>query len=271
MNDYSLDTTDLEFSYDGHCVLKDVNLQLRQGEVLVLIGPNGAGKSTLIKLAAGLLPPNSGSVKLFGRPPLDWRKRDLAQKLALVSQNAYLPPTYTVWESTLLGRTPYLGFLGMARDHDQQVTRRSLECVGIAHLADRLVGEISGGERQRVVLARAFTQEPSCLLLDEPTTHLDMHHQVAILTLVRGLAKQEGTAVLIVLHDLNLASTFADRIALLVDGSVVTHGRPSEVISHKQLSAIYGDSITVFPRPDGNNRPAVLPSHVDHDHELRSW
>jgi len=271
MSNYSLDAADLEFSYDGHCVLKDVNLQMTQGEVLVLIGPNGAGKSTLIKLAAGLLHPSSGSVKLFGRHPLDWRKRDLARKLAMVSQNAYLPPTYSVWESTLMGRTPYLGFLGMARDHDRQVTRSSLECVGIAHLADRLVGELSGGERQRVVLARAFAQEPSCLLLDEPTTHLDMHHQVAILSLVRGLAKQKGTAVLIVLHDLNLASTFADRIVLLINGRVITQGRPSEVISHKQLSAIYGDSIIVFPRPDDNNRPAVLPSHVDHDLELRSW
>ncbi len=228
-----------------------------------LIGPNGTGKSTLVKLTAGLLRPNDGSVKLFGRAPVDWRPRDLARVLALVPQGAHLPPTFTVWESALLGRTPYLGFLGVARERDRRGTHRALEWVGIAHLTDRLVGELSGGERQRVVLARALAQEPHCLLLDEPTTHLDIHHQVAILSLVRQLAAQEGIAVLTVLHDLNLAATFADRLVLLVNGQVVAQGTPAEVLRYERLAAIYGESVAVFPRPDDGDRPAILPRRAD--------
>ena len=258
-----LQITDLSFAYDKRPVLKGVNLRLKSGEVVGLIGPNGVGKSTLVKLAAGLLRPDSGAVKLFGRPPGDWRRRDLARVLALVPQGAYLPPTFTVWESALLGRTPYFGFLGMARERDRGVTRRALEWVGIAHLADRLVGELSGGDRQRVVLARALVQEPHCLLLDEPTTHLDIHHQVAILSLVRQLAAQEGLAVLTVLHDLNLAATFADRLVLLVDGQVVAQGTPAEVLRRERLVTIYGESVAVLSHPDHGSRPTILPRRAD--------
>jgi len=258
MDAYPLEISHLSFAYNERLVLKGVNLRLRPGEVVSLIGPNGAGKSTLIKLAAGLLRPSKGLIKLFGRPPASWPRRDLARLLALVPQGAYLPPTFTVWESALRGRTPYLGFLGMARERDRKATRRALEWVGIAHLADRLVGELSGGERQRVVLARALAQEPRCLLLDEPTTHLDIHHQVAILSLIRRLAVREGIAVLTVLHDLNLAATFADRVVLLVDGQVVAQGTPTEVLRPELLVTIYGESVAILPRPD-DGRPAVLP------------
>jgi iron complex transport system ATP-binding protein len=271
MCDHPLEVTDLVFAYDGRRVLEGVSLHLMPGEVLGLIGPNGAGKSTLIKLAAGLLHPNGGLIKLFGRPPVDWRQRDLARALALVPQGAHLPPTFTVWESALLGRTPYLGFLGMARERDRWVTHQALEWVVLSHLADRLVGELSGGERQRVVLARALAQEPRCLLLDEPTTHLDMHHQVAILSLVRALAAQEGIAVLIVLHDLNLAATFADRLVMLVDGRVMAQGSPAEVLRYERLVTVYGESVAVFPRPDGGDRPAVLPRRADCNQGLRGW
>ena len=263
MDAYPLEINDLSFAYDERSVLEAVNLRLMPGEVVGLIGPNGTGKSTLVKLAAGLLRPNDGSVKLFGRAPVDWRRRDLARVLALVPQGAYLPPMFTVWESALLGRAPYLGFLGMARERDRRVTHRSLEWVGIAHLADRLVGELSGGERQRVVLARALAQEPHCLLLDEPTTHLDIHHQVAILSLVRQLAAQEGIAVLTVLHDLNLAATFADRLVLMVGGRVVAQGTPAEVLCYERLATIYGESVAVFPHPDDGDRPAILPRRAD--------
>ncbi len=254
-----LEVENLTFAYDGRSVLRGVSFQLMPGEVLGLIGPNGAGKSTLIRLAAGFLRPDRGTVRLFGRPPAHWPPRQLARWVALVPQGAYIPPTFTVWESVLLGRTPYLGFLGVPRQPDRAATRRALEWVGIADLSERLVGELSGGERQRVLLARALAQEPRCLLLDEPTTHLDIHHQVAVLSLIRRMAVECGIAVLIVLHDLNLAATFADRLVLLVDGMLVALGDPKEVLCRERLTAIYGDTVAVFPRPDDGGRPAILP------------
>ncbi len=254
-----LEVENLTFAYDGRAVLRNVSLRLRAGEVLGLIGPNGAGKSTLIRLAAGLLRPGGGTVWLFGRPPTRWPPRERARWVALVPQGAYIPPTFTVWESVLLGRTPYLGFLGVPREADRAAARRALEWVGMADLSERRVGELSGGERQRVLLARALAQEPRCLLLDEPTTHLDIHHQVAVLSLIRRMAVEHGIAVLVVLHDLNLAATFADRLALLVDGSLIALGNPKEVLRRERLTAIYGDAVTVFPRPDDGGRPAVLP------------
>lgn len=257
-----LEVEDLTFAYNGRPVLVGVSLRLMQGEILALVGPNGAGKSTLIRLAAGLLRPGGGKVRLFGSPPQNWSPRELARMVALVPQGAYIPPTFTVWESVLLGRTPYLGFLGIPRERDRRAARRALEQVGAADLTDRFVGQLSGGERQRVLLARALAQEPHCLLLDEPTTHLDIHHQVAILSLIRRMASEEGIAVLVVLHDLNLAATFADRLALLVDGRLLALGDPREVLRQERLTAVYGDAVVVFPRPDDGGRPVVLPRWV---------
>jgi len=257
-----LEVQNLTFAYDGRPVLREVSFCLMPGEVLGLIGPNGAGKSTLIRLAAGFLRPVAGTVRLFGHPPVEWSPRELARLVALVPQRAYIPPTFTVWESALLGRTPYLGFLGVPQERDRQATWRALEWVGIAHLADRYIGELSGGEQQRVVLARALTQEPRCLLLDEPTIHLDIHHQVAILSLIRRMAVEQGIAVLIVLHDLNLAVTFADRLALLVDGALMALGDPKEVLCRERLTAVYGNAVAVFPRPDDGGRPAILPRWI---------
>lgn len=254
-----LEVENLTFAYDGQVVLQGVSFQLMPGEVLGLIGPNGAGKSTLIRLVAGLLLPDAGTVRLFGRPPTAWPPRELARRVAMVPQDAYIPPTFTVWESVLLGRTPYLGFLGVPREADRAAARRALEWVGMADLAERLIGELSGGERQRVLLARALAQEPRCLLLDEPTAHLDIHHQVAVLSLICQMAAEGNIAVLVVLHDLNLAATFANRLALLVDGSLVALGDPKEVLRRERLTAVYGNAVMVFPRPDDGGRPAILP------------
>ncbi len=254
-----LEIENLTFAYDGRAVLQGVSFRLMPGEVLGLIGPNGAGKSTLIRLAAGFLRPDRGTVRLFGRPPARWPSRELARWVALVPQGASIPSTFTVWESVMLGRTPYLGFLGVPRQGDRAAVRRALEWVGMADLSERLIGELSGGERQRVLLARALAQEPRCLFLDEPTTHLDIHHQVAVLSLIRRMAMERGIAVLVVLHDMNLAATFADRLALLVDGFLAALGDPKEVLRRERLTAIYGDAIAVFPRPDDEGRPAILP------------
>jgi iron complex transport system ATP-binding protein len=247
------------FSFRDVPILREVSFAVSPGEFVALIGPNGAGKSTLVRLAAGFLRPQRGRIRLFGRPPQAWRQRELARLMALVPQGAFLPPTYTVWESVLLGRTPYLGFLGWASAQDNRIAREALQQVGGAHLAERLVGELSGGERQRVLLARALAQQPRLLLLDEPTTHLDIHHQVSVLALLSEVCAG-GVAVLAVLHDLNLASTFADRVVLLCDGRLLADGPPAEVLRHELLAPAYGNSLKIFPRPDDGGRPAVLPN-----------
>lgn len=247
------------FSYDGKPVLRGVNLSVGEGEVVSIIGPNGAGKSTLIKLIAGILPPQAGEIEILGCPLQRWNRKKLAQVMALVPQGAYIPPTFSVWESIFLGRAPYLSFPGIARERDIKAIEKAMRWVKIEHLKDCLVGELSGGERQRVILARALAQEPKILLLDEPTAHLDIHHQVSILGLIRKFAREEGLAVLAVLHDLNLASFFSDRIVLLGYGKVLAQGTPEEVIEREKLKEAYGSEITVIPRPGNSHRPIVLP------------
>jgi iron complex transport system ATP-binding protein len=224
---------DVNFSYETRQILKHVSLGIREGEVVSVIGPNGAGKSTLVVIAMGLLNPQRGTVNVNGRPLSQWAPRELARYCAFVPQNPYLPPAFTVWESVFLGRTPY-----------------------------RKIGEISGGERQRVILARALAQEPRCLFLDEPTNFLDVHHQVMLLSFVRRLAEEESVTVFIVLHDLNIASTFSDRIVLLANGEIVVQGTPSEVLQDTRIVSLYENSITVFQRPDDEARPAMLPVRV---------
>ncbi len=249
---------EVHFSYDGRPVLRGISLSVAEGEVVGLIGPNGAGKSTLIKLIAGLLPAQAGEIEILGLPLQRWKRKELARVIALVPQGAYIPPTFSVWESIMLGRTPYLSFPGIPRERDLQAVQKAMRWLKVEHLRDNLVGELSGGEQQRVILARALAQEPKILLLDEPTTHLDIHHQVSILRLIRKLAQEERLAVLAVLHDLNLASSFADRIVLLTGGKILATGLPEEVISRENLREAYGSDIAVIPRPD-NSRPIVLP------------
>jgi len=259
MSENTIKLQNISFSYGPRTVLENVSLEINKGEIVSLIGPNGAGKSTLVIIAMGLLEPGQGSVEVDNKPLRKWSAREFGRFCAFVPQNPYLPPAFTVWESVLLGRTPYLGFLGLAKMHDKEVVNRALQWFEIEHLVRRRVGEISGGERQRVVLARALAQEPRCLLLDEPTNSLDMHHRVMLLSFIRKLAREQQLSVFIVLHDLNLASTFSDRLILLHNGRVIVKGTPEQVMRDKRLRSVYRESITIFPRPDEAARPAVLP------------
>jgi iron complex transport system ATP-binding protein len=252
----------ISFSYGTEPVLDKVSLDIWKGEIVSLIGPNGAGKSTLLSIAMGLVSPREGSVRVNGRLIREWSSREFARYCALVPQNPYLPPSFTLWESVLLGRSPYLNFLGIARIHDKEIVQHACEWVEIGHLVHRKISEISGGERQRVVLARALAQEPECLFLDEPTNSLDMHHQVTLLSFIHKLAREKKVTVFIVLHDLNLASTFSDRLILLNKGRIVLDGTPGEVMGNKEIISVYRESITVFNRPDDKTRPAVLPRRM---------
>ncbi|RIK47446.1 MAG: hypothetical protein DCC59_16270 [Chloroflexi bacterium] len=247
----------LSASYHGHQVLHNLSLEVKNGEVLALIGPNGAGKSTIIRAASGVIP-STGSVRTNGDDfhALDPMKR--AKYIAVVPQAISLPPAFTVWETVLMGRTPYLGFLGNASSHDEELARQSLTRVHAVNLSDRRVGELSGGEAQRILLARALCQSTPILLLDEPTAHLDLQYQVSLLELIRDLAQKEDLAVLIALHDLNLAARYADRVALLVGGRLNAIGGPRDVLTPEKISNAYCLPIHVVEHPF-MDAPLVLP------------
>jgi iron complex transport system ATP-binding protein len=252
-----LELRDVEFAYDQRPALRGVSLEAQPGRVVGLLGPNGAGKSTLVRLAAGLLRPRAGRVLLEGRDLRDLSRRRIAQRVALLPQDGRLPPAFTVWEIASLGRTPHLGWLGAEGPNDRAVVLRALELTDAAALAARPVDELSGGERQRVLLARALAQEPSVLLLDEPTLHLDLGHQVGLLELVVRLARQDGLAVLAVFHDLNLAAQSCDELALLSRGRIVAVGPPDEVLRSPTVSQVYGVDLVSLAHPT-SGRPAVL-------------
>jgi iron complex transport system ATP-binding protein len=206
----------------------------------------------------------AGSVRADGRDLLSLPPMERARCMAVVPQAVTLPPAFTVWETVLLGRTPYLNFLGQVSPGDEEIARRALARVDALDLAERRVGELSGGEQQRVLLARALAQSTPILLLDEPTSNLDLHYQVSFMETVRTLAHADlrtGTgnlAVLVALHDLNLAAQYADRVALLVDGRLMVCGTPAQVLTPQWLSEAYHLAVQVIPHPF-TGVPLVLP------------
>ncbi|NUW40155.1 ABC transporter ATP-binding protein [Nonomuraea rhodomycinica] len=235
-------------------VLDRVDLSVRPGEWLAVVGPNGAGKSTLLKAVMGLLA-HDGDITLGGRPARALRPRDRARLVAYAPQTPALPPDMTVFDYALLGRTPYIPYLGRESHHDREITASVLDRLDLTGLAARRAGELSGGERQRAVLARALAQQAPVLLLDEPTTALDLGHQQQVLELVDRLRLADGLTVFTTLHDLTVAGQYADTLLLLADGRVAAAGRPAEVLTEDLVGRHFGAGVQVLPGPDG--RPVV--------------
>jgi ABC-type cobalamin/Fe3+-siderophores transport system ATPase subunit len=253
-----LDIHSLYVSYNGKDVLKDISLQVKPGEVLALIGPNGAGKTSLIRAASGILPAKTGKVFAGGVDITQLSPHLRASKLAVVPQARLLPPNFTVYETVLLGRTPYLGWSGKPDPKDLSRVSWALERTFTFDLAERLIGELSGGEQQRVLLARALAQDTPILLLDEPTAHLDLRHQSGLLNLVQELAQEQHLAVLMALHDLNLVALYSHRVALLVDGCLKITGSPAEVLTPAYLTESYRVPLSVTVHPEYGT-PLILP------------
>ena len=247
----------LSVSYGPRRILHDVSLDVQSGQILALIGPNGAGKSTLIRAVSGVIP-YTGHVRTNGDDFASLSTIQRARYIATVPQAASLPPAYTVWETVLFGRTPYLGFLGQPSPQDEEIARQSLNRVSALPLVERRVGELSGGEQQRVLLARALCQSTPILLLDEPTAHLDLQYQVGLLELVSELAHKDKLAVLVALHDLNLAAHYADRIALMVAGNIKALGKPKDVLQPELIAEAYCLPVQVVKHPF-LDIPLVLP------------
>ncbi|MBQ1092492.1 ABC transporter ATP-binding protein [Streptomyces sp. B93] len=250
----------VHFGYPGRPVLNGVDLRVEPGELTALVGLNGCGKSTLLRLAAGLLRPGGGRVLLDGRDLSGLSRRAAARQVALLHQSAPAVPGMTVRQLVRQGRYAARGPLGMLREGDDGVVRRALADVGVAHWADRPVDALSGGERQRVRLAMALAQDTRVLLLDEPTTYLDLHHQLDVLRTVVRLREERGLTVVMVLHDLAHAARFAERIVALRDGRVAADGAPGEVVTPGFLAEVLRVAGRVGRDPEGG-WPVCYPDH----------
>ena len=239
---------------DRKPILHGVDLTVASGSWHAVLGPNGAGKSTLLKAIAGIIA-HQGDIRVGGEEVAKLSAKHRARLIAYVPQQPQLPGDMTVAEYVLLGRTPHLGYLGVESRTDRAVAHGALERLDLGGFAGRRLGAMSGGERQRVVLARALAQQAGVLLLDEPTTALDLGHQQQVLDLVDGLRATEGLTVVSTLHDLSLAAQYADELTLLAEGAVIACGTAREVLTEQRIAEHYGARVRVFD--DGQGRPVI--------------
>ncbi len=255
-----LSFADIAVSLGDRRVLRGVTFEVRPGEVVGLLGRNGAGKTTLLRLAARALHPESGSVRLGGRELQAFSRRALARAIATVAQDSHVPFPFLAGEIVLMGRAPHQGLFGFESAADLALAGEAMELLGIADLANRSIFELSGGERQLVMFARAVAQQPELLLLDEPTAFLDLRHRIDVLHAVREFARQ-GRGALVVSHDLGLAARICDRVVVLGDGVVIAQGTAAEVLRPDVLEWAFGIEADVLAAPDG--RPVVVPRLAD--------
>ena len=254
-----LEIAHLTAGYGQQTVLRDVSLTVECGELVGLVGPNGAGKSTLLRVATGGLPLNSGSVRLMGAEVSGLPRQQIALRAAVLPQNSELPETFTAWEIVLMGRYPHLGWLRAEGPQDLAAARAAMLATSCWQHAKRRISELSGGERQAVLLARALAQESPLLLLDEPTAHLDIGHQADILSLVLDLCRKGTHGALAVIHDLTLAAQFCRRLIIMDQGRIVADGAPGDLLTKERVDAIYRARTDVFPHPL-TGRPIVVPA-----------
>lgn len=249
---------DLTFAYEGGPqVLGGVSLDLAAGEMLFVLGPNGSGKTTLLNLLAGALSPEGGTVKLGGRGTQDLKPREWARQMAVVPQSLDGVRGVPVRRFVMGGRYAHVPVWGSPGPRDEELVLEALEQADASQFASRMMGQLSSGQRQRVLLARALAQQAPALLLDEPTNALDLEHQVAVLDLIQGQA-EGGAAVLVVTHDLNLTSQYASRVVLLAAGRIAAQGLPEEVLRPEVLTPVYGPRLW-FGTFSDSGRPIVLP------------
>jgi len=260
-----LKVLDLSFFYNSVKILKKISLEVKSGEVLGIIGPNGAGKTTLLKCMNRKLNPRMGVVLIDGKDISETSRKEIAKNIGFVPQLSSVSFPFTVLDIVLMGRyshttPPLLAGAGILREREKDIfiAQQCLEITGIKHLSERFITEISGGEYQKVVIARALAQEPKVLLLDEPTLHLDISHQIEILNLVKNLARRKKLAVGMVLHDLNLAARYSDKILILKKGKIFASGLPEEVLNMKNIEEVYGIGVEIS-RSNKNGFLNIIP------------
>ncbi|MDD2605849.1 MAG: heme ABC transporter ATP-binding protein [Desulfobacteraceae bacterium] len=247
------------FAYGRQTVIEDLSLAIAEGDFFAVIGPNGSGKTTLLRLILGSLTPRAGDITVFGRPLAGYSRRELARRIALVPQGSVPVFSYAVEEIVRMGRAPHLGLLGFEAAEDLDEASRAIAAVGLQALARRPLDQLSGGEQQRVWIARALCQQPRLMLLDEPTAALDMGHQLQIMRLLARLRRERKMTVVMVSHDLNLAAMFATRMLLIHGGRAVCSGTPKEVLRPTHIRTAYGCEVLVDRHPQGDFPRLTLP------------
>jgi iron complex transport system ATP-binding protein len=248
----------LTATYGDVVALSDVSMNVAKGDMLAVVGPNGSGKSTLLRVLSGVLSPGAGRVRIAGRDLATYGRREVARMVAVVPQETFVDFQFSVEEIVLMGRAPHLGRFGFPGQSDLDVVRVAMTRMGVDHLGRRALQELSGGERQRVIIARALVQDPDVLLLDEPTSHLDIRHQVEIYDLMAELNAERSLTIVSVLHDLNLAAMYFRSVAVLSKGRLHSVGPPADVLTYQTIKTVYGTEVYVAPN-DVTGTINVLP------------
>ena len=256
-----LSVASVTFGYDERMVLDDVSLEIRAGERVAIVGANGAGKTTLLKVMADLLRPNAGAVRLGARDVRAFSRSALAKRLGMVPQELAMPFSFTARELVECGRTAYLPLFGAPTAADRHAVDAAMASTATMAFSDRPLGELSGGERQRVVIAMVLAQEPSIMLLDEPTQHLDLTRQGEILDLLVALSQERRLSIVATMHDLNLAAQYFDRLIVLAGRGVVADGPPAAVMRADVLETAYGGRLD-FVTTSSRDVPIVLPART---------
>lgn len=254
----ALHVKDVSVGYGERTVLDTLNVDIKRGAITSIVGPNGCGKSTLLRTMSRLLNPTKGEIVLDGKSIHDIPTRKLATQLGLLPQSPIAPDGIVVADLVGRGRTPHQGILGRWSQQDYDIVAEALETTGISDLAERSIDELSGGQRQRVWIAMALAQRTDTLLLDEPTTYLDVKHQLDVLDLLTELNRDRGTTIVMVLHDLNLAARYSDELVAVSGGKVFAHGHPREVITKENVKSVFGIDSVIITDPV-SDQPAVMP------------
>jgi iron complex transport system ATP-binding protein len=252
----AIETRDLSFAYPGRTVLRNVSLSVRCGEMLGILGPNGSGKTTLLRILSAVLKAR-GELKINGRNVKNYGRRELSKLFAAVPQESRVNFPYTVAEIVLMARASYHSAFALEGKKDLEVARASMELTDSLALSNRYLHELSGGEKQRVMIARALAQEPEILLLDEPSAFLDLKHQVQVFELLRRLNEERGLTILAALHDINLAALFFPRLVMLREGRIYRDGTPADVLTETTIEEVYGVRVRI-ERTSSGDKPQLL-------------
>jgi iron complex transport system ATP-binding protein len=256
----AININQLSHAFGNRSVLQNLTFSVSEGDFFVIIGPNGSGKTTLMRTIAGILKPRSGNLQFFERQFSAFKRREFARLVAFVPQGLPVEFPFTVAELVLMGRAPYNSTLGIETQKDHDIAAQAMKFTEVGHLAGRTLDQLSGGEQQRVFLARAICQEPRILLLDEPTASLDLAHQVRIMDLMERLKNEKNVTVVMVSHDINLAAMYGDQLLLLRDGNIVCMGLPREILDFETLEKTYDCALLVDESPLGKlPRVTVVP------------